>query len=135
MSSENAQVLRDAYEAFGRGDIPAVIEVFDENMTFHVPDVLPQGMHVEGRDGLEGFFQNLAATWDEFGLELDQVDATGDRGYATGRASGTLKGSPASYEFVHVWTLRDGLCTRFAEYADPSPELIAAAATAAPARS
>jgi ketosteroid isomerase-like protein len=127
---DNAQLLRDAYEAFGRGDIPAVMDAFADDISWNTPDVLPHGRTVSGKDAVGGFFQGLAEKWDDFGLELEDIRAAGDRGYAVGRASGTYRGQPAGYGFVHAWTIADGLCTRFEEYVDPSPELVSAAAAA-----
>ncbi len=124
MSNDNAELLRGTYEAFGRGDIPAVMGVLDEDIEWNVPAVLPHAMDVRGRDEVEAFFQKLASTWDEFGLELDDLVASGDRVCAIGRAQGTLDGGQASYGFVHAWTVRDGVCVRFDEYVDPSAELI-----------
>ena len=124
MSNDNAELLRGAYEAFGRGDIPAVMAVFDENIEWHVPEVLPQGMTVRGRDQVGEFFEKLGSTWQDFGLELDDLVASGDRVCAIGRAGGTLDGKRADYGFVHAWTVRDGSCVRFDEYVDPSPELL-----------
>ena len=124
MSKDNAELLRDTYEAFARGDIPGVIGVLDEDIEWNVPAVLPHAMHVRGRDDVGGFFQKLPATWDDFGLELDDVVASGHRVCVIGRASGTLDGEQASYGFVHAWTVRDGVCLRFDEYVDASPELV-----------
>ncbi len=124
MSNDNAELLRGTYEAFGRGDIPAVMGVLDEDIEWNVPAVLPHAMDVRGRDEAEAFFQKLASTWNEFGLELDDLVASGDRVCAIGRAQGTLDGGQASYGFVHAWTVRDGVCVRFDEYVDPSAELI-----------
>jgi uncharacterized protein len=125
MSNDNAELLRGTYEAFGRGDIPAVIEVLDENIVWNAPAVLPHAMPVGGRDDVGAFFQNLASTWDEFSLEIDDLVASGDRVCAIGRAGGTLNGEQASYGFVHAWTVQDGVLVRFDEYVDPSPELLA----------
>jgi ketosteroid isomerase-like protein len=130
MSNDNAELLRGTYEAFGRGDIPAVMAVLDENIVWNAPRVLPQAMAVSGRDDVGRFFQKLASTWEDFGLEIEDLVASGDRVCAIGRAGGTLNGEQASYGFVHAWTLRDGICTRFDEYVDPSPEVIAASAEA-----
>lgn len=124
MSNDNAELLRSTYEAFGRGDIPAVIGVLDENIVWNAPAVLPHAMAVNGRDDVGKFFQNLASTWEEFSLEVDDLVASGDRVCAIGRAGGTLKGEQASYGFVHAWTVRDGVLVRFDEYVDPSPELL-----------
>ena len=70
------------------------------------------------------FFQKLASTWQDFNLEVDDMVASGDRVCVIGRAGGELAGVQASYGFVHAWTVRDGVCVRFDEYVDPSPELI-----------
>ena len=125
MPNDNAELLRATYEAFERGDIPAVMAVLDENIVWNAPAVLPHSMAVSGRDDVPKFFQNLASTWGDFTLEVDDLVASGERVCAIGRAGGTLDGERASYGFVHAWTVRDGVCVRFDEYVDPSPELIA----------
>jgi ketosteroid isomerase-like protein len=130
MSNDNAELLRGTYEAFGRGDIPAVMAVLDENIVWNAPAVLPHAMAVGGRDDVGRFFQNLASTWEDFALEIEDLVASNDRVCAIGRAGGKLNGEQASYGFVHAWTVRDGVCVRFDEYVDPSPEVIAASTAA-----
>jgi ketosteroid isomerase-like protein len=125
MSNDNAALLRGTYEAYGRGDIPAVMGVLDENIIWNTPAVLPHAMIVHGRDDVAAFFRKLASTWEDFNLEIDDIVASGDRVCAIGRAGGTLAGEAASYGFVHAWTVRDGVCVRFDEYVDPSRELLA----------
>ena len=124
MSQGNAELLRGAYEAFGRGDIPAVIALLDENIVWNAPKVLPHYMPVGGRDDIAAFFGNLVSTWDGFNLEVDDLVASGNRVCAIGRAGGLLDGAQVSYGFVHAWTVEDGVVTRFDEYVDPSPELL-----------
>ncbi len=127
MSDQNRELLQGTYDAFGRGDMPGVMETFDENIEWNSPEVLPHGMHVRGREAVGGFFEKLGSTWDPgFGIEIDAVVAEGDRVFATGRASGAIDGVDGSYGFVHAWTIADGHCIRFDEYVDPSPEVIAA---------
>lgn len=123
-SNDNIDLLRGTYEAFGRGDIPAVMAVLDENIVWNAPAVLPQAMPVDGRGDVGAFFQKLASTWEDFNLEVDDLVASGDRVCAIGRAGGLLDGKQANYGFVHAWTVRDGICVRFDEYVDPSPELL-----------
>jgi uncharacterized protein len=120
MSTDNAERLQNTYEAFGRGDIPAVLAVLDENIAWSAPDVLPHAIPVSGRDDVAKFFQNIGETWDGFELEIDDVVASGDRVCMIGHAGGTLDGSRADYRFVHAWTVRDGICVRFDEYVDPT---------------
>ena len=125
MSNDNAELLRGTYEAFGRGDIPAVLGALDENIAWNTPAVLPHAMPVAGRDDVGAFFQKLASMWEGFWLEIDDIVASADRVCAIGRAGGTLDGVQASYGFVHAWTVQDGILVRFDEYVDPSPELLA----------
>src|SRR5204863_1532732 len=79
MSNDNAELLRGTYEAFGRGDIPAVIGVLDENIVWNAPAVLPHAMTVSGRADVGAFFQKLAATWQDFNVQADHFVASGDR--------------------------------------------------------
>ena len=102
-----------------------VLFVLDENIVWNAPAVLPHAMAVDGRDDVGKFFQNLASTWEEFSLEIDDLVASGDRVCAIGRAGGRLDGEQTSYGFVHAWTVDAGVLVRFDEYVDPSPELLA----------
>jgi ketosteroid isomerase-like protein len=60
----NANAVREIYEAFGRGDIPAILAKLDENVeweygisTREVPWLQPR----RGRTGAGEFFESLAA--------------------------------------------------------------------------
>lgn len=125
MPTDNVELLRDTYEAFGRGDIPAVMGAFAEDIEWNVPEVLPHGGRSRGLDGVAGFFERLASTWEDFGLELDALFGSGERVCAVGRFRGALDGVRTGYGFVHVWTVTDGACRRFDEFVDPDPELLA----------
>ena len=43
MSDENVTLVRTSFEAFGRGDIPGVLDTMDPEIEWHDPDVLPYG--------------------------------------------------------------------------------------------
>ena len=127
MSDENRELLQRAYDAFGRGDIPGVLETFDDDIEWNAPKVLPHGMSVRGREAVGGFFQTIADVWGtSLALQLDSIVAEGDRAFATGTASGSIDGVRGTYRWVHAWTIAGGRCIRFDEYVDPSPEVIAA---------
>jgi ketosteroid isomerase-like protein len=125
MARDNVELLRSTYEAFGRGDIPAVMGTFAEDISWHAPAVLPQGGDAKGHEEVGEFFGRLAGSWDGFELELDDFVASGDRVCVIGRAQGRLDGTQTGYGFVHCWTVRDGVCTDFDEYVDPAPEMLA----------
>lgn len=123
MANDNLELVRGAYEAFGRGDVPAVMGALAQDIDWNTPAVLPHGGRARGLEEVGQFFQNLGATWEGFGLELDDVVGSGDRVLAIGRARGRLEGRETGYGFVHCWTVRDGALARFDEYVDPAPEL------------
>jgi uncharacterized protein len=124
MANDNVELLRGVYDAFGRGDVPAVLESFADDITWHVPAVLPHGGDAKGPDEVGAFFTRLAGMWEEFGLEFKDFVASGDRVCVIGRASGRLDGAQRGYGFVHCWTVRDGVLIDFDEYVDPDPELL-----------
>jgi ketosteroid isomerase-like protein len=125
MANDNVELLRGTYEAFARGDIPGVMSAFAPDIEWNAPAVLPHGGQARGPEEVGQFFQGLGATWEDFGLELDDFVASGDRVCVIGRAHGRLKGQETGYGFAHCWTVRDGTCTRFDEYVDPEPAVYA----------
>src|SRR5439155_21472406 len=73
MSQSDIDLIRATYDAFGRGDIPAVMANFADDIEWNVPDVLPHGMRVRGHDGVGRFFAGLADLWSDFGLEIGEI--------------------------------------------------------------
>lgn len=125
MSNGNTELLKGAYDAFGRGDIPGVLGVMHEQIEWNVPEAVPQGKRVRGRDEVAGFFQNLVSIWSDFAVDIDEFVASGDRVCVIGRAKGKVGDAKTGYGFVHAWTMRDGVAVKFDEYVDPDPELLA----------
>ena len=122
MTNGNLDVVQGAYEAFGRGDVAAVLAALTEDVEWHAaPALLPHGMDASGREQVGEFFQKLTDTWEGFGIELDAFVASEDRVCVVGRASGRLDGAERSYGFVHAWTVRDGSLARFDEYVNAAP--------------
>ena len=115
-----ADTVREAYAAFGRGDIPAVLDLLAEDVEWNVPDSVPHGMSTRGRDGAAKFFGGLAELWTDFGIDVDLLTDEGEQGIGIGRAHGRLRGeTETGYGFVHVFTVRGGKVVRFDEYVSP----------------
>jgi uncharacterized protein len=124
MADGNLELVQGAYEAFGRGDIPGVLGILSDDVEWSVPEFLPQGMKVRGRDAVAGFFENLGATWQDINVAVDDFCASGDRVCAIGKVSGTTGGSQVTYGFVHAWKVSGDTAVRFDEYVDPPSELL-----------
>jgi ketosteroid isomerase-like protein len=55
----NAELVEKTYEAFGRGDIPAVIANLADDVEWSSPTTLPQGGLFHGMSGAMQFFEGL----------------------------------------------------------------------------
>jgi ketosteroid isomerase-like protein len=121
MSEENVAVAKQTYEAFGRGDLPSVLENFHEDVEWHAAEGLPWGGAHTGRDAVaNGVFGELLAAIDDFALDHERYIDGGEFVVALGRYSGKGKnsGKPLDAAFAHVWEFDDGKLKRFLHYTD-----------------
>jgi uncharacterized protein len=125
MASDNIELVRGAYEAFGRGDIDGVMSILTDDVEWRSPRPLPQAIDANGKAEVGEFFQRVGANWDDFGLDIADFVASGNRVCVIGRAAGVHNGERTGYGFVHSWTVNGGACDHFDEYVDPQPELLA----------
>jgi len=132
---DNVAIVRSGYEAFSREDIPALLEIFDPGIEWHIPDTVGLGTPYRGTEAVLGFFGELQQTWEELHVEPDEYVTLDDaRVLALGAHRGRVVGGESvEIPFAHVWTLRDGLALRFDEYADAALVLRAQGVVAAPA--
>jgi ketosteroid isomerase-like protein len=115
--ADNAALIRRAYEAFGRGDVPAVLEVLDPDITWHVPGRSPLSGDYKGHPGVLEFFgrcQTLSAG--TLRVVPDEVLAEGDRVVALTTVSAERHGQAWSSPEVHVWEVAGGRAVEFVEY-------------------
>lgn len=121
MSEENVRVVKKSYEAFGRGDLPGVLEDFHEDVEWHAAEGLPWGGVHNGRDAVaEGVFGAVMAAFDDFALDSERFIHSDEFVVALGRYSGKGKesGKPLDAAFAHVWEFEDGKLKRFYHHTD-----------------
>jgi ketosteroid isomerase-like protein len=124
--SDNDDRVRAFYAGMAEGD-HAAMAVFADDVRFHMPDVLPHGGTIEGREALGAYFGEVMGRWDDFRADLDDTVDGGDRVVALGRFCGRPKANGRDVEvpFALVWTMRDGRAVDVVEHVDTAP-LIAA---------
>jgi ketosteroid isomerase-like protein len=117
--SENADLVRGFYAAAAAGD-PRAMELFAGDVEFRMPEVLPHGGVIHGREALAGYFGDVRGRWDGFRAELDDLVDGGERVVALGRFCGRPKANGRYVEvpFALVWTLRDGRAVHVDEHTD-----------------
>lgn len=115
MTQSNVEILRAAYAAFAQGDVPAVLAVFDENITWHVPGRNPISGDYTGPDEVLGFFQVLVeGSGGTFHLDVaDFLDSGGETVAVVVTEHGERNGNVRSDSAVHVWQMRDGKAVGF----------------------
>jgi uncharacterized protein len=138
LSQQNVDLLRTAYEAFGRGEIPAVFETMDDDVQFVLAEnsLYDRGAPYTGKTDIAGnLFARLGVEWDGFGITCEQFHDAGEVVVMQGRLRGTYKatGRQSNIQVVHIWTVRTGKLVRMEEYADTAAmrELAGQSASAA----
>ena len=120
----NVEVMRDVYEAFGRGDIEAVLAIFDPEIQWREAEGHPYeptgAPWVGGQEITEKLFIKLASEWDGFTVSPEQFYDAGDAVVVEGRYTGTCKatGSRLDAQVCHIWKLSNGKVTSFQQYVD-----------------
>lgn len=131
--ASNVEIVRGGYEAFDRGDIPAVLAIFADDIEWYAPDELPDGGTYRGPQGVAQFFGVLPTHYQELRVEPDRFLDAGDGVVVEGHHRGTIGGVAFEVGFAHVWTLREGRAVRFREYMDTGKLVPLFAASTAPA--
>jgi hypothetical protein len=120
---KNGDIVKALYDAFGRGDVPAVLGAFDPRIQWREAEsfLYADGNPYEGPQAVaEGVFQRIVSDVESFAVLPERFIEAGDTIVAEGRYRGTLKrtGTLVDAQFAHVWQLRDGKVVRFQQYTD-----------------
>ena len=120
----NVEVLQGAYEAFGRGDVPSVLAVFDPNIEWREAEgnpYKPDGKAWIGVDAIvQNLFMRLATEWDGFTVTPNEFSDAGDTVAVECRYTGVFKatGTSIDAQVCHVWKLSNGKVISFQQYVD-----------------
>jgi hypothetical protein len=119
----NRERVHALYEAFSRGDVPAVLSCFDpqiqwrEAESFRYADRNP---YIGPQAVAEGVFLRIASDVDHFSVTPERLADAGDIVLSEGRYRGTVKATAKAVDvqFAHVWRFRDGKVVEFQQYTD-----------------
>ena len=129
MAEENLDVIRQGYEAFGRGDINALLESFDEEITWVTPgpnDLATSGRRT-GRQEVAGFFAAVNQLFEIQRFEPREFLAQGDTIVVLGSETAVARstGRVIDLDWVHVFKMRNGKVVAFQEFFDTAAVLAA----------
>jgi uncharacterized protein len=117
---ENKRAVQAIFEAFGRGDIPAVLEHVSEDVTWKAPgpEVVTYFGDRRGHAGATEFFVQLGTNVDFEHFEPGAFVAEGDKVVVLGRERGRVKGTGKTFdnEWALVFTFDGGKVSAFQCY-------------------
>jgi uncharacterized protein len=123
MADDNVQQAKEAYAAFGRGDIPGLMERFADDIEWVEPGKTPISGTFRGKAQLTEWFGKLGGLIDFQRFEPREFIAQGDKVVVLIHSESTARstGKKLTQEHAHVHTYRDGKLAHFVEYVDTAP--------------
>jgi uncharacterized protein len=114
--TENGRLIASMYEAFGRGDIPFVLDQMAADIEWietDSPDVPISGTSTTPQEVVENVFMKIPESFESFELRPDLWIESADDVVVTGRiVARTKRGRDMDAPYAHVFTLRDDKVTR-----------------------
>ncbi len=123
MSSSNLNLVQQLYAAFGKGDVPALMNSMSADIAWHsggrasdYPGFGPRKGHAE----VQEFFKIIAENNEFSHFTPREFYATDDKVFVLGDYALTLRktGKSMATDWVHIFTIRDGMVTGFREFLD-----------------
>ena len=125
----NAEVVQETYEAFGRGNIPALLEFLTDDVewTFQGPSSIPFAGTRRGREGVAEFFALVGENLELEEFEPREFVAQGDTVVVLGLERSLVKptGRTFEQEWVHIYALRDGKIDKVRSIDDTAAQVAA----------
>ncbi len=125
----NADTMKAGYDAFARGDMDAVMAVWNDDIVWEGPNAeeLPGGGTHRGKKAVAAMLGRIADNWDDFDAPADEYHEDGETvvvlGHLDARAKST--GTEVKAPYVQVWRMRDGKASRVLTLTDTAVLLTA----------
>ena len=114
MPHPNEELLRKGYDAFSKGDMGTLRDIFDPNIKWHEPGKNPIFGDYNGVDDVFGFFGQIAErSGGTFNLEIHDIIANDTHGVVLATEKGERNGKKLDNKNVHVWHIQNGKTTEF----------------------
>jgi ketosteroid isomerase-like protein len=113
MNDKRAPLMDSFYDAFRRGDVPALIELCHEDVeVYKAPGVVDMvaALTPRGRERVAGYLQGWLDSWDAYEPSLQELRTSGDRVIALVKVHSRGRGSQfdLNEEMADVFTIRGG---------------------------
>lgn len=119
---ENVRTVEAVFEAFGRGDVAAFLELLSEDIvwTIPMPPSVPYAGERRGREGVTKFLEALGGAVEFERFEPREFIAQGERVAVVGFERGRVRSSGRTFDndWTLLFTVRGGKVTEFRGYED-----------------
>ena len=120
---DNLQLVESIFEAFGRGDIPFILDQLTDDVRFvaHLEPAVPWSGDYAGKANVVDYFQALGGAVEVTAHAVNELVVQGDTVVAMGDVSFRTRGNgkPGESSWVYVWKLRDGQVCGYDQFNDP----------------
>ena len=134
MSRENVEIVREAWDAWSRGDAAALFEFYDPEVEWDMSHSYVPDMGVfHGHEGIREFFGEWRAFFAEYWAEAQEFIEVGDCVIVRVHQGGRGRSSTVGVEMPAYWQLyrlRDGRALRVEIYRDEEEARTAAGRSA-----
>ena len=112
-SDENVAIMQRAYDAFNKGDVATLTDIFDENVAWHLPGKSSMANDYEGRDATLAYFGQIGQkTEGTFQAELQElIGDDDDRVIGIQRSTADRDGKHLDVGNCIVFQLKNGRVT------------------------
>ena len=119
MSASNVDLVKAGYEAFGSGDMDAVMQLLQDT-EWHEAAGTPWGGVSQGSEAiLTNVFGPIMQQITDFKATPKELMPAGDNCVlSVGNYTGKGPGGDLDARFAHLWRFTDGKCTHFEQFAD-----------------
>lgn len=119
------RTIREAYEAYNRGELDAVVALLDEDVELVPPPTSPEPDPLRGREAVREYMSPVMFA--EQSAEPVEIIDEGDRLLIVAhvRARGRESGAEIDATVFHLWHLEGERVARFEVFMDREPALAA----------
>jgi ketosteroid isomerase-like protein len=115
MSEANVEIVRTGFDAFVRGDVPAMLDGFSEDVVVSGRPDQPDASDYHGHEGLIQQLTDWLEVWDDYSITIERVRDVGDAVMVVSRERGRGAGSgvPIDDEVTFVFTVEQAKVVRW----------------------
>src|SRR3982075_751670 len=128
-ASSNVELITRMYREWNRGDLPALLDVFDAEVEVRPAlSTFLASMVYRGHDGIRTWYAETNEPWAELQAEPERFIDAGERTVVVVALHARVPGGRVDVgaRIAHVITIRDGKIVRLDGYDEPDNALAAA---------